>query len=76
MSQEGRFIQTDPVVIGVWSRLTRQFATWNGLFFSALSWRARMQFSNDQMLPVLAASHWLFVLTVLGRRWLALRWRF
>ena len=28
MTEDGRLIRTDPVAMGVWKRLTAQFATW------------------------------------------------
>ncbi|WP_203292391.1 hypothetical protein [Maricaulis parjimensis] len=66
MTEDGRLIRTDPVAMGVWKRLTTQFAVWRMIVFAGFSRRALLQFSNDQMTPLARAVHWKVGLGLLG----------
>lgn len=66
MSQDARLIRTDPVVMGVWQRLTRLFATWRLIVFAGFTRRALHQFANDHMTPLSKAVHWKIGLGLLG----------
>ena len=66
MTEDGRLIRTDPVAMGVWKRLTVQFATWRLIVFAGFSRRALLQFSNDQISPLSKAVHWKIGLGLLG----------
>jgi hypothetical protein len=63
---DGRLIQTDPVVLGVWRRLTTIFATWRLLLLAPVAPRAIRQLSNDQLTPMTWADHWKVGLGLLG----------
>ena len=39
MTEDGRLIRTDPVAMGVWKRLTAQFATWRLIVFASFTKR-------------------------------------
>lgn len=66
MTKDGRLIETDKVAMGVWKRLTSEFATWKMLILAGLSSRTWAQYSNDHLTPMLKASHWKIGLGLLG----------
>lgn len=66
MTQDGRLIQTDPVVMGVWRRLRSEFATWKMLVFAGFWRRTWSQYSTDQFSSMLEATHWKVSLGLLG----------
>jgi hypothetical protein len=66
VNAEAGLIRTDPVAMGVWQRLTKLFATWKMIVFAGFSRRALHQFANDQMTPLVKATHWKIGLGLLG----------
>jgi hypothetical protein len=66
MTLDGRLIETDPVALGTWKRLTRLFATWNLILFGTFSKRAWLFLANDHMTPMLEVTHWKLGLGLLG----------
>ncbi len=66
MTKDGRLIETDKVAMGVWKRLTSEFATWKMLILAGMSSRTWAQYSNDHLTPMLKASHWKIGLGLLG----------
>lgn len=59
-------IRTDPVVMGVWQRLTKGFATWRLLLLAGFTRRAVHHFTNDHLTPLNKAGHWKIGLGLLG----------
>ncbi|MAC88160.1 hypothetical protein [Maricaulis sp.] len=66
MSEPQGFIANDPVVMGVWKRLTKLFAVWRLLVFAPFSRRMFYQVTNDQMLTLMRSRHWKLGLGLLG----------
>ncbi|WP_138509649.1 hypothetical protein [Maricaulis alexandrii] len=66
MTEDGRLIRTDPVAMGVWKRLTAQFATWRLIVFASFTKRALNMIANDQLSILNEATHWKIGLGLLG----------
>tara|TARA_R110001606_G_scaffold66499_2_gene153011 strand:- start:2216 stop:2770 length:555 start_codon:yes stop_codon:yes gene_type:complete len=63
---ENGLIRTDPVVMGVWERLTKGFAIWRLLVLAGFTRRGLHQFANDHFTPLNQAGHWKIGLGLLG----------
>ncbi|WP_297734229.1 hypothetical protein [uncultured Maricaulis sp.] len=66
MSEPKGYIANDPVVMGVWKRLTQLFAVWRLLVFASFTKRMLYQVSNDQMSMLVRSRHWKLGLGLLG----------
>jgi|GEM_PF-1690635 len=66
MSEPKGYIANDPVVMGVWKRLTELFAVWRLIVFAGFSKRALYHVTNDQMSTLMRSRHWKLALGLLG----------
>ena len=66
MTIDGRLIETDRMVMALWPRIRSQFAIWKLLVFAPFTRRAVLQFTNDQISPLLRSRHWKITLGMLG----------
>ncbi|RKR02904.1 hypothetical protein [Maricaulis maris] len=66
MSEPQGQIANDPVVMGVWKRLTQLFAVWRLIVFAGFSKRMLYQVTNDQMSTLMRSRHWKLGLGLLG----------
>lgn len=66
MSEPKGYIANDPVVMGVWKRLTGLFAVWRLIVFASFTRRMLYQLTNDQMSTLMRTRHWKLGLGLLG----------
>ncbi|WP_291842784.1 hypothetical protein [Maricaulis sp.] len=66
MSEPKGYIANDPVVMGVWKRLTELFAVWRLIVFASFTKRMLYQVTNDQMSTLMRTRHWKLGLGLLG----------
>jgi len=66
MNEPKGYIANDPVVMGVWKRLTNLFAVWRLIVFASFTRRVMYQYTNDQMSTLMRTRHWKLGLGLLG----------
>jgi hypothetical protein len=66
VSREARILTEDKMVLEVWKRLTRRFATWRLIVIATFSRRAMFPATNNNIGVMLGTDHWKNGLGLLG----------